>query len=137
MENTDRNLLEKHLLTRKLVDPAALTKLIIDGGELKVGGEVLDNSETLERVAGMYETNRAALEAVVAARLMPIIVQLIFKCDPVEVTVLRQSMLELTGLLTDFDKYHKEKMRRGKSKEDAAEAVIEEKAGKKDASSMG
>jgi hypothetical protein len=106
------DLLEKYLYSRGLLDPKLATKIILGGKEIIVGEEILNDTDLLEKAAGIWEANKQVIEAILRARIMPIVVELVMKCDPREVTVLRQCLLELTGIVDDFEKYSQEYTRR-------------------------
>src|SRR3990167_879729 len=114
---SDISLLEKYLYTRGLIEPASLAKLQIAGKDLIVGEDILKNDELLGQVAGAWEQFRPAIEAVLAARVMPMIVQLIMTAPPEETIVIRQSLVEVASLVDDFTKYHSEHIRRKEQKE--------------------
>ena len=120
MENS--TLLEKYLIERGLFQPTDVVKAIVSGQkEVPVGEEILNNDDLLARVAGMYQTNRSALEAVVRARIYPLVVELVMRAYPQETIVLRQSILEVSAILDDFKKYSDEYNRRQQNKEPAKE----------------
>lgn len=120
MENS--TLLEKYLIERGLFQPTDVVKAIVSGQkEVPVGEEILNDDDLLGRVAGMYQTNRSALEAVVRARIYPLVVELVMRAYPQETIVLRQSILEVSAILDDFKKYSDEYNRRQQNKESAKE----------------
>lgn len=109
---------EEHLLTRELVDFDLLTLDLINGVEPMGRGEITLNEDTLSKVATVWETNRQAITAVIVARIKPLLMQVALRDIPQEVTVTRQCILELIGVLEDFDLLHKESTKRNQKKED-------------------
>lgn len=116
-------LLEKYLIERGLFQPTDVVKAIMSGQkEVPVGEEILNDDDLLARVAGMYQTNRSALEAVVRARIYPLVMELVMRAYPQETIVLRQSILEIASILDDFKKYSDEYNRRQNNKSQATPA---------------
>ena len=109
-------LLTKYLLERGLFQPTDVVKLVLGQKEVPIGDEILNNDDLLERVAGMYQSNEKALEAVIRARILPNIIELLLRARPEETIVLRQVILELVEVLNDFKKYSDEHTRRKESK---------------------
>lgn len=109
---------EEHLLTRELVDFDLMTLDLINGVEPMGRGEITLNEDTLSKVATVWETNRQAITAVIVARIKPLLMQVALRDIPQEVTVTRQCILELIGVLEDFDVLHKESTKRNQNKED-------------------
>lgn len=102
--------LEQHLLSRGLVNLDVLTVKVMEGANAEEVGtaEITENEGTLEKVADCWSTHADAIRAVIAGRVRPLIVQAALKDIPQEVTVTRQAIVELMGLLDDFEKLHKE-----------------------------
>lgn len=110
---TNLELLENYLLNRPLFEPKNIVDAVISGKtEVSIGEEVLNNDELLTKCAGIYQDNQKTLEAVIRSRMFPLIVELVLSAEPQETIVIRQSILELAGLLDDFKKYHEEFLRR-------------------------
>lgn len=106
-------LLEKYLLERGLFEPADVVKALVSGQEsIPIGEEILNNDELLAQCAGMYQNNRKALEAVIKARILPLVIELVMKAQPQETIVIRQSIIDIAAILEDFRKYNEEYMRR-------------------------
>ncbi len=108
--------IEQHLLTRDLVDFDILTLNYINGEEPLGRGEITLNDGTLSKVATVWETNKEAITAVIVARIKPLLMQVALRDIPQEVTVTRQAILELVGVLQDFDVLHKESTSRNQNK---------------------
>lgn len=106
-------LLEKYLIERGLFQPTDLVKSIVSGKkDVPVGEEILNNEELLAQCAGMYQNNQRALEAVIRARILPLVLELVLRAYPQETIVLRQSILEIAAILDDLKKYNDEYTRR-------------------------
>ncbi len=113
MAESNAQLLEKYLLERGLFQPADVVKAIVSGRkDMPVGEEILNNDDLLARCAGIYQNNREALEAVIRARILPNVMELVLKAYPQETIVIRQSILEVSAILDDFKRYNDEYMRR-------------------------
>lgn len=100
--------LQEYLLGRELLDPAQVVDIATSDVAINVRDAILEDNETLARVAGMWESNRSALEKVLKVRILDIAVNLLVSAKPEETIVLRQVMLELAEVLKDFEKYHTE-----------------------------
>lgn len=110
-------LLDKYLTERGLFEPGELVKAIAQGGkEVLIGQEILNDDEVLARVAGAWQSNYSAIEAVIKARIYAIVVEMVMSAYPQEVIVLRQSMVEIAKILEDFKKYNEEHLRREEAK---------------------
>ena len=123
-------LLEQYLFSRGLFVPAQIGQNILDGQEGVVGGEILNNDDLLEKVSNSWTSNKEAITAVIKARILSNITELILKSFPQETIVLRQVILELSQILNDFEKYSNEHLRRVEKKslnqEDNAGTTAEE-----------
>lgn len=110
-------LLEHYLFTRGLVDPAKLLPILMSGKtNIPVGADILANDELLAQVAGLYRDKRKALEAVISARLLPMVLELVVKAYPQETIVIRQAIVEVGAILDDFARYEQEYTRREKER---------------------
>src|SRR3990167_5687826 len=123
-------LLEQYLFNRGLFEPAKIGQNIIEGQQEVVGGEILSNDDLLSKVSNLWTSNKEAIIAVVKARILTNITELILKAFPQETIVLRQIILELSQILNDFEKYSNEHLRRVEKKsleqKDNAGATAEE-----------
>lgn len=70
--------------------------------------EISENEALLAEVAGAWKTDKNAIQAVVRARLDALREKLIFSALPQEVPVIRQAMVELAGVLEDFETVYNE-----------------------------
>ncbi len=70
--------------------------------------EITNDEELLSDVAGIWKTTREAVTAVIQARCDIIVNQLIYKALPYETVVLRQALIELGGILEDFENIFQE-----------------------------
>jgi hypothetical protein len=114
--NTAKSL-EQHLMERGLVDFDALTLQIMgtDNPEALIAeakASITYDEETLGNVAGAWETYRTAITTVVATRLKTLIIQVALRDIPQEVLVTRQAILELIGVLRDFERLYSEHITR-------------------------
>ena len=109
-------LLEQYLFNRGLFNPAKIGQNIIEGQESVIGGEILSNDDLLEKVSNSWTSGKEAIIAVVKARILSNITELILKAFPQETIVLRQVILELSQILNDFEKYSSEHLRRVEKK---------------------
>lgn len=110
--------LEEYLTKRGLFEPTKVIKAVMSGQkEVPVGDEILNDSDMLAKVAGMWQSNQPVLEAVIRARIYPILVDLTMSAFPQETIVLRQSILELAEVLNDFKRYNDEHIRREQTKD--------------------
>ena len=109
-------LLEQYLFNRGLFEPAKIGQNIIEGQQEVVGGEILSNDDLLSKVSNLWTSNKEAIIAVVKARILTNITELMFKAFPQETIVLRQVILELSQMLNDFEKYSNEHLRRVEKK---------------------
>lgn len=117
MSEPNAQILEKYLVERGLFEPTDVVKAIVSGKqEVPVGEEILNNDDLLGQCAGMYQNNQRALEAVIRARILPLVVELVMRAYPQETIVIRQSILEVAKILDDFKKYSDEYTRRSEIK---------------------
>lgn len=117
MAEPNAQILEKYLIGRGLFEPTTVVKAIISGKkEVPIGEEILNNDDLLAQCAGMYQNNQRALEAVIRARIFPLVVELVLRAYPQETIVIRQSILEISAILDDFKKYSDEYTRRSEIK---------------------
>lgn len=109
--------LEEHLMSRELVDLTVITDMVMAGvTSAKAGEEITLDDDLLSQVGGVWENNNKALKAVIAGRIKPLIFELLFRDEPQEVMVTRQSIMNLIGILNDFEKLHGEAILRGENK---------------------
>ena len=108
-------LLEQYLFNRGLFTPAQIGQSITEGQET-VGGEILSNDDLLAKVSNLWTSNKEAVTAVIKARILTNITELVLKAFPQETIVLRQVILELSQILNDFEKYSSEHLRRVEKK---------------------
>src|SRR3990167_3453434 len=108
-------LLEQYLFNRGLFIPAQIGQNIIEGQET-VGGEILSNDDLLSKVSNLWTSHKEAVIAVIKARILTNITELVLKAFPQETIVLRQVILELSQILNDFEKYSNEHLRRVEKK---------------------
>lgn len=113
--------LEQHLIERELVDFDVLTNAIIqvenpDAIIAQLRNEITLQDETMANIATAWETYKQAITAVISARIKPLIIQVALKDIPQEVMVTRQSILELIGVLHDFERFHSEQITRNVDK---------------------
>ena len=114
----EQSLMEKYLIERGLFEPTNVVRALVSGKkEVPVGEEILGNDELLAQCAGIYQNNYKALEAVIRARILPLVIELVLKAYPQETIVIRQSILEISAILEDFKKYSDEYTRRKEAKE--------------------
>lgn len=78
--------------------------------------EITDSEDLLSDVAGVWKTSREAVTAVIQARCDIITNKLVFNSLPYDTVILRQSLLELTGILEDFENMSHEFNNREKSR---------------------
>ena len=96
--------LEQYLLERGLVNPKAITEIILTGKGMVASDEILGDRELLVKVVGLNEANnREALEALIRMRLIPIVEALVVSCEPAETMVLRQAVVEMIQIPKDLD----------------------------------
>ena len=113
METNAPQLLERYLTERGLFEPTDVVKAIVSGRkDVPVGEEILGNEELLAQCAGIYQNNYKTLEAVIRARIYPLVIELVMRAYPQETIVIRQSILEIAAILDDFKKYSDEYTRR-------------------------
>lgn len=116
MPETPKKTLEEHLMSRELVDFDILTVHLMNGTEPQGVAELTLNEEVLKQVATAWETYRPAIIAVISARIKQLTIQLTLRDIPQEVLVTRQSIMELIGVLSDFEKLHRESIARSQNK---------------------
>ena len=73
---------------------------------------IMEDAEMLEKAAALWHENQSIITQVIQARVNAIGNHLLNKAIPEEVPVLRQSLVEISALLDDFNKYHGEVVRR-------------------------
>jgi hypothetical protein len=109
--------LEEHLMSRELVDFSVITDMVMAGVTSEnAGADITLDDDLLSQVGGVWENNNKALKAVIAGRIKPLIFELLFRDEPQEVMVTRQSIMNLIGVLNDFEKLHGEAIKRGENK---------------------
>lgn len=82
--------------------------------------EISEDADLLTRVAGAWTSDKEAIQAVVRARIDVLREKIICTALPQEVVVIRDSMIELAGILEDFEKIHAEFTEREKNKPEAS-----------------
>lgn len=80
--------------------------------------EITEDEALLVDVAGAWTANKEAIRAVIQARCDKLREKLIFSDQPFEIPVTRQALMELGGILEDFENIHTEFSKREKDKED-------------------
>lgn len=82
--------------------------------------EITEDEALLVDVAGAWTANKEAIRAVIQARCDKLREKLIVTDMPFEVPVTRQALVELSGILQDFETIHAEFAKReaGKEEED-------------------
>lgn len=93
--------LEQYLLARGLSEP-----------DRDLDTEILETPELLAKAAAAWVDSKEGIRLVVRSRLLKIRQELIFDAIPQEVPVLRQAVMELAGLLEDFERFAAENARR-------------------------
>lgn len=86
--------LEKYLLERGLHEP-----------DRELDREILETPDLLAKAHTAWSHGKEGIHLVVRSRLMKIREELIFRCVPQEVPVLRQALVEVASLLDDFERY--------------------------------
>jgi hypothetical protein len=79
--------------------------------------EITEDEGMLHDVAGVWKEGKDEIRLVVQARCDQIREKLIFSCQPYEVAILRQALVELAGILHDFEKINAEFGKREKDKD--------------------
>lgn len=115
--------IEQHLLERELVDFDILTVAVMNDNLPQGKADITLNEEVLAGVANLWESNKQYITAVIAARIKPLIIQAALRDIPQEVTVTRQAILELIGVLKDFDALYSENVARNQNKPQPTPAV--------------
>ena len=116
--NNKKKSIEQHLMERELVDFDIMTLMAMNGDEPQGASEITLNEEVLDRVADAWNNNKGAITAVISARIKPLIMQVALRDIPQEVTVTRQAIIELVGVIRDFETLHAEATKRSKNKEE-------------------
>ena len=80
--------------------------------------EITEDEGMLADVAGVWKEGKDEIRLVVQARCDQIREKLIVNCHPYEVTVWRQALMELAGILQDFEIIYGEFGSREKGKEE-------------------
>jgi hypothetical protein len=86
--------------------------MAMNGDEPKGAGEITLNEEVLAKVSDAWKNNKGAITAVISARIKPLLMQVALRDIPQEVTVTRQAILELIGVIRDFETLHTEAVKR-------------------------
>lgn len=100
--------IEEHLFSRQLVDFDVLTVQVMNDQRPEGSAEITLNEEVLAKVANLWENHKDAITAVISARIKPLLIASALTDIPQEVPVSRQAILELIGILRDFEKLHRE-----------------------------
>ena len=79
--------------------------------------EITENEQLLAEVAGAWESNQQAIRAVVQARCDVLREKILISDIPYEVPVSRQALIELAGILQDFENMHTEYSKRKEDEE--------------------
>lgn len=89
--------LSEYLLNRGLsLDPVEVDKKT---------DPILESPELTKEAAELWETKQPLLTMVFQARINAIANKILTDCVPQEVVVLRQALVEIGALVTDFEKY--------------------------------
>jgi len=108
-----RRTIEEHLLERELIDVEQFSNEIVKGiTEKNPGQDISEDDNQLGIVASAYESAKPALELVIKARIQHLLFKLVSTDIPQEVTVTRESILQLVGVLSDFEKLYGEAINR-------------------------
>lgn len=83
--------------------------------------KIVDNAEMLADVAGLWKSHKGTITAVIQARCDKLREKLIFSDQPFEIPVTRQALVELAGILEDFENIQAEFENRDKGKEEVEE----------------
>lgn len=78
--------------------------------------EITENEEMLVDVAGVWTASKEAIRLVVQARCDILRNKLIFTDEPYEIMITRQALVELAGILEDFENIHTEFTKRDTEK---------------------
>lgn len=116
--------LEEHLFERELVDFDILTLNVMNDQRPEGRAEITLNEEVLAKVASLWENHKDAITAVISARIKPLLIKSALTDIPQEVPVTRQSIVELIGVLRDFEVLHKENTTRTQLKKETAQEGI-------------
>lgn len=79
--------------------------------------EITEDEALLVDVAGAWTANKEAIKAVIQARCDKLREKLIVTDIPFEIPVTRQALIELGGILQDFENIHAEFVKREEDKE--------------------
>jgi len=93
--------LEQYLYTRGLTEP-----------DRDLDTTILDTPELLAKAGAAWVDNKEAIQLVVRSKISKLREELELRAIPQEVPVLRQAIVELVGLLDDFQRYAEEHKRR-------------------------
>lgn len=108
--------LEQHLFARELVDFEVLTRDVMYGTVPLGRAEITLDSDLLAKVSDAWERDGASIRAVISARIKKLLIAAALHDIPQEVVVTRQSIVELLGVLADFEALHKEQSTRNANK---------------------
>lgn len=70
--------------------------------------EITNDEELVADIAGVWKTSNEGIRAVIQARCDILTNKLVFDCLPYEVPIIRQTLIELGGILEDFEKISQE-----------------------------
>ena len=73
--------------------------------ESKLDPKITESDEKLANIAGTWASGNEEIKMVIRARMAQIRERIIVNALPVEVPVLRQALVELAGVIEDFEKY--------------------------------
>lgn len=104
------NLIDKYLIDRGLWEP----KSAIKEGEANV---ILDDPEKLALVAGLFNTYGTALAWVLQEKIKVMALELIREARPPETIIIRQTMIDVSSIWDECEKYSLEYAKRQGEKE--------------------
>lgn len=84
---------------------------------------IMENEALVKEAAELWETKQPLITMVLQARINAISYEILTKAPPQEVLVLRQALVEIGALITDFERYKGEYGRRAKPEEPKPELV--------------
>jgi len=73
---------------------------------------IMESEQLINEAGELWEGKKNLITMVLQARINAIAKQILEKAQPEEVLVLRQSLVELGAIVTDFEKYKGESLRR-------------------------
>lgn len=113
--------LSEYLLNRGLtLEPLAVDKRF---------DPILEDPSLVKEAAELWESKQPLIKMVLQARINAIGYEILTKCPPQEVLVLRQALVEIGAIVDDFEKYKGEHGRittAAESEEEQPPAPVEE-----------